>query len=62
MAPWIRNVVMLAVMFGWGSFIGTSLIRHEPIPESLWLVPGAVYFAMNPTFKGRSDKDESPKA
>lgn len=64
MAPWVRNLIMLGVMAVWMPYVAVGLFRHDSISEIVWTVPGAVYFALNPTWrsngKGKSDDRENP--
>ena len=56
MRDWVKNVVMLTALAGWAAYIGVALYRHEPIEAILWGVPGAIYFALNPSLP-RKDKN-----
>lgn len=56
MADWIRNTVMLTVMAIWSIYVTVTLIRGDDVDAIVWGLPGAVYFALNPTWK-RSNKD-----
>lgn len=49
MDAWVRNLVMLVVTFVWAVVVLTSLFRGI-LPDAItWGVPGAVWFALNPT-------------
>lgn len=57
-ADWVRNTVMLTAIAVWAVFVLAATARGQisDIPAIVWGVPGAVYFAMNPTLK-RGGKD-----
>ena len=56
MADWIRNTVMLTVMAVWTGYVTVTLYRGDDIDAIVWGLPGAVYFALNPTWrKGGKD-------
>lgn len=55
-ADWVRNTVMLAVMAIWSVYVAVTLARGDDIDAIVWGVPGAVYFALNPTWK-KGNKD-----
>lgn len=57
MAEWVRNAVMLIVLLVWAAVVITSLARGI-LPDAItWGVPGALYFALNPTIPlRRADK------
>lgn len=57
MAAWLRNLVMLVVMGCWGAYILVSLIRRDSIEQFVWYLPGAVYFALNPSFRKAQQPD-----
>lgn len=57
MAAWVRNTVMLTVTGIWALYVIVSLIRTTEIPAVVWGLPGAVYFALNPTWKKASKDD-----
>lgn len=60
MATWVRNAVMLIVVVVWAIVVLTSLARGT-LPDAItWGVPGAVYFALNPTFPRRNTTPPSP--
>lgn len=59
MAAWVRNLVMLAVTLVWAAYMVTSIVRGTPIDAIAWGVPGAVYLALNPTFRTRPDPPAS---
>ena len=58
MADWIRNTVMLTVMIVWAVYVGVTLARGDDIDAIVWGLPGAVYFALNPSWK-KGSKDGS---
>lgn len=55
---WVRNTVMLTVLGVWAVFVLVAVARGEvgDIPEIVWGLPPAAYFALNPTLK-RGGKD-----
>jgi hypothetical protein len=55
-ADWVRNTVMLTVMAIWSVYVAVTLIRGDDIDAIVWGLPGAVYFALNPTWK-KGNKD-----
>jgi hypothetical protein len=55
-ADWVRNTVMLTVMLVWSVYVAVTLIRGDDIDAIVWGLPGAVYFALNPTWK-KGNKD-----
>lgn len=63
MNQWVRNLVMVTTTVVWAIVVLTSLARGEVPDAFTWGVPGAVYFALNPTLPRRSTtpraKDES---
>ncbi len=60
MPQWLRNAVMLVVLTVWAAFMASSLIRGTPVDAIAWGVPGAVYFALQPTWPGRGRGDQDP--
>lgn len=56
MNDWIKNVVMLTAIAAWAAYIGVSLVRDRQIDAVLWGVPGAIYFALNPSIP-KKEKD-----
>lgn len=53
MDNWVRNAVMMTVTLVWAIVVLTNLVRGQ-IPDAItWGVPGAVWFALNPTFPKR---------
>lgn len=56
MADWVRNTVMLVVLTVWAIYIAVTLARGEQVDAIVWGLPGAVYFALNPTWK-KGSKD-----
>lgn len=59
MASWIRNLIMLAVLLVWVPYMIVSLIRAVSPDPFVWGVPGAVYFALNPSWK-RKEASNTP--
>jgi hypothetical protein len=57
MNDWVKNIVMLTALTAWAAYVGLSLIRGEQVEAVLWGVPGAIYFALNPSIP-RRDKDD----
>ena len=55
-ADWVRNTVMLTVTAVWSIYVAVTLIRGDDIDAIVWGLPGAVYFALNPTWK-KGSKD-----
>ena len=55
-ADWVRNTVMLTVMAIWATYITVTLIRGGDVPTIVWGLPGAVYFALEPSWK-KSGRD-----
>ena len=55
-ADWVRNTVMLTVLAIWAIYIAVTLIRGDDVDAIVWGLPGAVYFALNPTWK-KGSKD-----
>lgn len=55
-ADWVRNTVMLTVMLVWSVYVAVTLARGDDIDAIVWGLPGAVYFALNPTWK-KGNKD-----
>lgn len=55
---WVRNTVMLTVLAVWAVFVVVLIARGEAdnIPATVWGVPPAMYFALNPSFR-KGDKD-----
>lgn len=54
MAQWVRNAVVLVVLGVWAVVVIVSLARGI-VPDAItWGVPGAVYFALNPSMPSRS--------
>ncbi len=51
MADWIRNTVMLTVTAIWAVYVIVTLARGDDVDAIVWGLPGAVYFALNPTWK-----------
>lgn len=51
MAEWIRATVMLTVMVIWSIYVIVTLARGDDVDAIVWGLPGAVYFALNPTWK-----------
>jgi hypothetical protein len=50
---------MLTVTVVWALVVITSLVRGI-LPDAItWGVPGAVYFALNPTIPRRSQADQN---
>jgi hypothetical protein len=44
MEAWVRNLVMLGVLFIWGAFMLTSMFVLKQVPSAfVWSVPGATY-------------------
>lgn len=59
MAPWVRNAVMLIVTVVWAIVVLSSLPK---LPDAItWGVPGAVYFALNPTLPRRTAPPGPPE-
>lgn len=58
MADWVRNTVVLTVMVIWVIYIIVTLVRGDDIDAIVWGLPGAVYLALNPTWK-KGGKDGS---
>lgn len=56
MAEWIRNLIVLVVMACWCAYIIISLIRGNEIPQSVWPIPGIIYYALNPRFRSNQSK------
>lgn len=56
-ADWVRNTVMLTVMLIWALYVVVTLVRGDDVPAIVWGLPGAVYFALNPTWKKGSKDD-----
>ena len=56
MADWVRNTVMLTVLAIWAIYVAVTLIRGEDVDAIVWGLPGAVYFALNPSWK-KGSKD-----
>jgi hypothetical protein len=56
MAEWVRNTVMLTAMAIWSIYVTVRLARGQDIEPIVWGLPGAVYFALNPTWK-KGSKD-----
>ena len=56
MADWIRNTVMLTVTVIWAVYVIVTLARGDDVDAIVWGLPGAVYFALNPTWK-KGSKD-----
>lgn len=53
MSQWVRNLVMVVVVVVWAVVVLTSLIRGM-LPDAItWGVPGAIWFALNPTIPRR---------
>ena len=50
-ADWVRNTVMLTALAIWSIYVAVTLIRGNNIEAIVWGFPGAVYFAMNPSWK-----------
>jgi hypothetical protein len=58
-SQWVRNAVMLTVTVVWAAVVITSLVRGI-LPDAItWGVPGAVYFALNPTIPRRAASDQN---
>lgn len=57
MADWVRNTVMLTALVIWTAYVVVTLARGGDIDAVVWGFPGAVYFAMNPSFKKKGDGD-----
>ena len=57
MADWVRNTVMLAGVAIWFVFVAVTLARGDDVDAIVWGFPGALYFAMNPTFKKKGGND-----
>lgn len=55
-ADWVRNTVMLTVLAVWAVYVAVTLARGEDIDAIVWGLPGAVYFALNPSWK-KGSKD-----
>ena len=55
-ADWVRNTVMLTVLAIWAIYVAVTLIRGEDVDAIVWGLPGAVYFALNPSWK-KGSKD-----
>ncbi len=54
MSQWVRNAVMMIVVLVWAVVVITSLVRGV-LPDAItWGVPGAIYFALNPTIPRRT--------
>ncbi len=56
MADWVRNTIMLTVLAVWAVFVIVTLTRGDDVDAIVWGLPGAVYFALNPTWK-KGNKD-----
>lgn len=58
METWVRNLVMIGVLFVWGTFMLVSVFLLEQVPSPfVWTVPGATYAVLMgrvPTFWQRS--------
>jgi hypothetical protein len=53
-SQWVRNAVMLVVLGVWAVVVLHSLLAKGMPPDAVtWGVPGAVYFALNPTLPKR---------
>lgn len=53
LSNWVRNLVMVVVITVWAVVVLTSLARGT-LPDALtWGVPGAIWFALNPTIPRR---------
>lgn len=58
MSQWVRNAVMLTVTVVWAVVVVTSLARGV-LPDAItWGVPGAIYFALNPTIPRRTQASD----
>lgn len=55
-ADWVRNTVMLTVLAVWAVYVAVTLVRGGDIDAIVWGLPGAVYFALNPSWK-KGSKD-----
>lgn len=54
MSQWVRNAVMLVVLGVWAVVVLHSLLVSKTPPDAVtWGVPGAVYFALNPSLPRR---------
>lgn len=57
MQDWIKNTVMLVALGAWAAYVSASLIRGDQIDAILWGVPGAIYFALNPSIPRKKDDE-----
>jgi hypothetical protein len=55
-ADWVRNTVMLTVLALWAVYLIVTLARGGDVDAIVWGVPGAAYFALNPSWK-KGSKD-----
>lgn len=56
MSEWVRNAVMMIVVIVWAIVVIVNLVRGV-LPDAItWGVPGAIYFALNPTIPRRQPK------
>lgn len=60
MPQWLRNAVMLVVLGIWAAFMASALIRGTAVDAIAWGVPGAIYFALNPSWPGRGQGEPPP--
>lgn len=62
MEDWIRRLAVLVIVGLWSLYVLVNgIIRHDPIPEAVWLVPSAAWVAFSPKFNflnRRKDKDD----
>ncbi len=57
---WVRNLVMVTVTVVWAAVVVVSLIRGT-LPDAItWGVPGAIWFALNPSIPRRSTPPSEP--
>lgn len=57
MKDWVKNIVMLTALVAWATYIGVSVARGDQIDAILWGVPGAIYFALNPSIPRKRDDE-----
>lgn len=60
LAQWVKNAFITWVCLVWGLFVMGSWYKGTEVPNYVWGVPGAIWFAINPTFKvaRRNDRTE----
>jgi hypothetical protein len=61
LSQWVRNAVMLVVLGVWAVVVLHSLLVKGMPPDAVtWGVPGAVYFALNPSLPRRQNNTAPP--